>query len=55
MRSITKTIVIAASTIALCLGLTACGGGQSSSTDSAASNNSAASSEKTAPAAQEKS
>lgn len=49
MRSITKTIVIAASTIALCLGLTACGGGQSSSTDSAAS------SEKTAPAAQEKS
>lgn len=55
MRSITKTIVIAASTIALCLGLTACGGGQSSSTDSAASNNSAASSEKTAPAAQEES
>ena len=55
MRSITKTIVIAASTIALCLGLTACDGGQSSSTDSAASNNSAASSEKTAPAAQEKS
>lgn len=55
MRSITKTIVIAASAIALCLGLTACGGGQSSSTDSAASNNSAASSEKTAPAAQEKS
>lgn len=55
MRSIIKTIVIAASTIALCLGLTACGGGQSSSTDSAASNNSAASSEKTAPAAQEKS
>lgn len=49
MRSITKTIVIAASTIALCLGLTACGGGQSSSTDSAAS------SEKTAPAAQEES
>lgn len=55
MRSITKTIVIAASTIALCLGLTACGGGQSSSTDSAASNNSTASSEKTAPAAQEES
>lgn len=55
MRSITKTIVIAASTIALCLGLTACGGGQSSSTDSAASNNSAASSEKTAPSAQEES
>lgn len=55
MRSLTKTIVIAASTIVLCLGLTACGGGQSSSTDSAASNNSAASSEKTAPAAQEKS
>ncbi|MDO5800544.1 MAG: hypothetical protein Q4Q56_02460 [Coriobacteriia bacterium] len=55
MRSITKTIVIAASTIALCLGLTACGGGQSSSTDSAASNNSAASSEKTAPTAQEES
>lgn len=55
MRSITKTIVIAASTIALCLSLTACGGGQSSSTDSAASSNSAASSEKTAPAAQEKS
>lgn len=53
MRSITKTIVIAASTIALCLGLTACGGGQSSSTDNAASNNSAASSEKTAPATQE--
>lgn len=53
MRPITKTIVIAASTIALCLGLTACGGGHSSSTDSAASNNSAASSEKTAPAAQE--
>ena len=49
MRSITKTIVIAASTIALCLGLTACGGGQSSST------NNAASSEKTAPAAQEES
>ena len=55
MRSITKTIVIAASTIALCLGLTACGGGQSSSTDSTASNNSAASSEKTAPATQEES
>ena len=49
MRSITKTIVIAASIIALCLGLTACGGGQSSSTDNAAS------SEKTAPAAQEES
>lgn len=48
MRSITKTIVIAASTIALCFGLTACGG-QSSSTDSTAS------SEKTAPAAQEES
>ena len=31
MRSITKTIVIAASTIALCFGLTACGGGQSTS------------------------
>lgn len=55
MRSITKTIVIAASTIALCLGLTACGGGQSSSTDSTASNNSASSSEKTAPATQEES
>lgn len=33
MRSITKTIVIAASTIALCFGLTACGGGQSTSSD----------------------
>ena len=55
MRSITKTIVIAASTIALCFGLTACGGGQSTSSDNSSSNNSAASSEKTAPAAQEES
>ena len=55
MRSITKTIVIAASTIALCFGLTACGGGQSTSSDNSSSNNSAASSEKTAPTAQEES
>ena len=55
MRSITKTIVIAASTIALCFGLTACGGGQSTSSDNSSSNNSTASSEKTAPAAQEES
>ncbi|WP_297149230.1 hypothetical protein [uncultured Ellagibacter sp.] len=55
MRSITKTIVIAASTIALCFGLTACGGGQSTSSDNSSSNNSAASSEKTAPTTQEES
>ena len=55
MRSITKTIVIAASTIALCFGLTACGGGQSTSSDNSPSNNSAASSEKTAPTTQEES
>ena len=53
MRSITKTIVIAASTVALCFGLAACGGGQASSNDKAASNTSAASSEKTEPSAQE--
>lgn len=33
MRSITKTIVIAASAVALCFGLAACGGGQSASSD----------------------
>ena len=55
MRSITKTIVIAASTIALCFGLTACGGGQSTSSDNSSSNNSAASSEKAAPTTQEES
>lgn len=55
MRSITKTIVIAASTIALCFGLTACGGGQSTSSDNSSSNNSVASSEKTAPTTQEES
>lgn len=55
MRSITKTIVIAASTIALCFGLTACSGGQSISSDNSSSNNSAASSEKTTPTTQEES
>ena len=55
MRSITKTIVIAASAVALCFGLAACGGGQSASSDNSTSSNNSASSEKTAPAAQEES
>lgn len=55
MRSITKTIVIAASAVALCFGLAACSGGQSASSDNSTSSNNSASSEKTAPAAQEES
>ena len=55
MKSITKTIVIAASAVALCFGLAACGGGQSASSDNSTSSNNSASSEKTAPAAQEES
>lgn len=55
MRSITKTIVIAASAVALCFGLAACGGGQSASSDNSTSSNNSASSEKAAPAAQEES
>lgn len=55
MRSITKTIVIAASAVALCFGLAACGGGQSASSDNSTSSNNSASSDKTAPAAQEES
>ena len=55
MRSITKTIVIAASAVALCFGLAACGGGQSASSSNSTSSNNSASSEKTAPAAQEES
>lgn len=54
-RSITKTIVIAASAVALCFGLAACGGGHSASSDNSTSSNNSASSEKTAPAAQEES
>lgn len=55
IRFITKTIVIAASAVALCFGLAACGGGQSASSDNSTSSNNSASSEKTAPAAQEES
>lgn len=55
MRSITKTIVIAASAVALCFGLAACSGGQSASSDNSTSSSNSASSEKTAPAAQEES
>ena len=55
MRSITKTIVIAASAVALCFGLAACGGGQSASSDNSTSSNNSASSEKTTPAVQEES